>query len=102
MVEIRNAYKILIGKSEGKGPLGRLRRRVDDGITLGLKGVVLGNVEWIHLAQDRVKWQALVNTVMNFRVQFKAGNFWTSQETIRLSRRTLPHGDTYLTCILRA
>jgi hypothetical protein len=69
MVEGRNVYRILVGKPEGKRPLGRLRHRWEDGIKVDLKEMVGGGgVEWIHLAQDRDRWQALVNAVMNLWV----------------------------------
>jgi hypothetical protein len=61
-------YKVLVGKPEGKRPLGRTRRRWEDGIRMDLKEIGLGCVDWIRLAQDRDRWRALVNTVMNLRV----------------------------------
>jgi hypothetical protein len=64
----RNVYRVLMGKSEGKRPLGRPRRRWEDGIRTDLREIGWGSVEWIQLAQDRDRWQALVNTVMNLRV----------------------------------
>jgi hypothetical protein len=70
MVEGRNLYRVLVGKPEGKRPLGRPRRRWEDGIKMDLEetGWGDGGVEWIHLAQDRDRWRALVNAVMNLRV----------------------------------
>jgi hypothetical protein len=65
MGEERKVYKVLVGKPEGKIPLGRPRRRWEDGIRMDIGW---GNVEWIQLAQDRDRWQAFVNTVMNFGV----------------------------------
>jgi hypothetical protein len=62
----RNAYKVLMGKPEGKRPLGR--RRWKDGIRMDLREIGWGNVDWIQLAQDRDRWRALVNTVINLRV----------------------------------
>jgi hypothetical protein len=61
-------YRVLMGKPEGKRPLGRPRRRWEDRITMDLKKIGWGNVYWIQLAQDRDRWRALVNTVMNLRV----------------------------------
>jgi hypothetical protein len=63
MAEKRNAYRLLVGKPEGKRPLGRPRRRWVD-----LSEIGWGGVDWIGLAQDREKWRALVNAVMNLRV----------------------------------
>jgi hypothetical protein len=57
-----------VGKPEGKRPLGRPSRRWEDGIKTHLKEIGLGDMEWIHLAQDMDHWQALVNAVMNPRV----------------------------------
>jgi hypothetical protein len=68
MGEERNVYKVLVGKPEGKRPLGRPRHRWEDGIRMDLREIVWGSVEWIQLAQDRDQWQALVDTVMNLRV----------------------------------
>jgi hypothetical protein len=61
-------YKVLVGKPEGKRPLGRPRRRWEDGIRMDLREIGWGSVEWIQLAQDRDRWLAIVNTVMNLRV----------------------------------
>jgi hypothetical protein len=68
VVEVRSAYNILVGRSEGRRPLGRPRHRWEDNIKMDLGEVGFWDVAWIHLAQDRDRWQALVNTVMNFRV----------------------------------
>jgi hypothetical protein len=66
--EMRNAYRILVGKPEGKRPLGRPRRRWLDNIKKDLREIGWDGVDWIELAQDRDQWRALVNTVMNLRV----------------------------------
>jgi hypothetical protein len=66
--EKRNAYRLLVGKPEGKRPLGRPRRRWEDNIRMFLGEVGRGNVDWIGLAKDRNRWRALVNSVLNFRV----------------------------------
>jgi hypothetical protein len=58
----------LVGRPEGKIPLGRTRRRWEDNIRMNLREIVWEVVDWIHLAQDRDQWQALGDTVMNFRV----------------------------------
>jgi hypothetical protein len=68
MGEERNVYKVLIGKPEGKRPLGRPRRRWEDGIRMYLREIGWRSVDWIQLAQDRDRWRAVVNTVMNLRV----------------------------------
>jgi hypothetical protein len=68
MGEKRNAYRILVGKPEGRRPLGRPRRRGVDNIKMDLRETGWDGVDWVDLAQDRDHWRALVNTVMNFRV----------------------------------
>jgi hypothetical protein len=68
MGEKRNAYRLLVGKPEGKSPLGRPRRRWVDIIRMGLGEVGGGDVDWIGLAQDRNRWRALANSVLNLRV----------------------------------
>jgi hypothetical protein len=57
-----------VGKPEGKRPLGRPRRRWEDNIRIELREIGLGGIDWIHLAQDRDQWMALVNTVMRLGV----------------------------------
>jgi hypothetical protein len=64
----RNAYKILVGKPEGKRPLGGPRRRWVNNITIDLRERGWYGIDWIDLAQDRDQWRALVNTTMNFLV----------------------------------
>ena len=68
MEEGRGAHKVLVGKPEGKRPLGRPRRRWEDNIKMDLQEVGRGCGNWMELAQDRDRWRALVSTVMNFRV----------------------------------
>jgi len=68
MGEMRNAYSILAGKSEGKRPLRRPRRRWEDNIRKDLGEIVWEGAGPMHLAQDRDQWRAVVNTVMNLRV----------------------------------
>jgi hypothetical protein len=65
--EKRGAYRILVGRPEGRRPLGRPRRRWEDNIKMDLQEVGWG-MDWIELAQDRERWRALVNAVMNLRV----------------------------------
>jgi hypothetical protein len=62
------AYRILVGKPEGKRPLGRPTRRWMDNIKMDLRDIRWDGMNWIDLAQDRDQWKALVNTVMNLRV----------------------------------
>jgi hypothetical protein len=66
--EYPGKYRVLMGKQEGKRPLGRPRRRWEDGIRMDLREIGWGSVDWMQLAQDRDRWRALVNTVMNLRV----------------------------------
>jgi hypothetical protein len=68
MGEVRGAYNILVGRPEGRKSLGRPRRRWEDNIKMDLREIGFGDVGWIDLAQDRYRWRALVNTVMNLRV----------------------------------
>jgi hypothetical protein len=63
MLEKRNAYRLLVGKPEGKRSLGRPRRRWVDNIRMDLVEVGCGDVDWIGLAQDRDRWRALVNSI---------------------------------------
>jgi transposase len=64
----RGVYRVLVGRPEGKRPLGRPRRRWEDSIKLGLREIGIDGANWIQLAQDRVQWRAFVNTVMSLRV----------------------------------
>jgi hypothetical protein len=68
MGEKMNAYRVLLGKPEGKRPLGRTGRRWEDNIKIDLRRVGWGSMDWIDVAQDRDQWRPLVNTVMNIRV----------------------------------
>jgi hypothetical protein len=68
MVEERKVYRVLVGKPEGKRPLGRLRCKWEDGIRMDLRGTGSAGVEWDQLAQDRGWWQAVGNMVMNLQV----------------------------------
>ena len=71
MGEGRGVHRVLVGKPEGKRPLGRPRRRWEDNIKMDLQEVVGDCGDWMELAQDRDGWRALVSTVINFRVSKK-------------------------------
>jgi hypothetical protein len=68
MGEVTGAYNILVGRPEGRRPLGRPRRRWEDNIKMDPRKMGFGDVDWIHWAQDRDRWLAPVNTVMNLQV----------------------------------
>ena len=68
MGEGRGGHRVLMGKREGKRPMGRPRRRWEDSIKMDLQEVGGGSGDWMELVQDRDRWRALVNTVMNLRV----------------------------------
>ena len=68
MGEGREVYRVLVGKPEGKRPLGRPRSRWEDNIGMNLQEVGLGNENWIGLALDRDRWRAFVSAVRNNRV----------------------------------
>jgi hypothetical protein len=70
MEEERKLYKVLVGKPEGKRPLGSPRRRWEDGIRMDFTEIGLGGVDWIRLSQDRDWWRAVVSAVMNLRGSF--------------------------------
>jgi hypothetical protein len=74
----RGVYRVMVGKPEGKRPLGKPRRRVEENIRIDLQRVGCGGMDWTGLARDRDSWRTLVNEVMNFRIQQNAGNFLTS------------------------
>jgi hypothetical protein len=77
MGEIRNAYKILVGKSEDKRPFGRPRCTWEGNIRMDLRRIGREVLDWTHLVQNRDLWWTLVNTVINLRSLYKAGNFLT-------------------------
>ena len=68
MEEGRSAFRILTGKSTGKRPLGRPRRRWEDNIRMDLEGIGINAENWVDSAQDRIYWKALVNAALNLRV----------------------------------
>jgi len=92
MGEERVVYRVLVGKPEGKRPLGRPRRRWVDNIRMDLQEVGCGYMDWIGLAQDRDRWRSLVSAVMNLLVPRNSGNFLTSCKPVSCSRRILHRG----------
>jgi len=90
--EGRGVHRILVGKPEGKRPLGRPRRRWEDNIKMDLQEVGGGCGDWMELAQDRDRWRALLSMVMNLRVPKMWGISWLAAEPVSFSRRTLLHG----------
>jgi hypothetical protein len=68
MGEGRDVYRVLVGRPEGKRPLGRPRRRWEDYINMYLREIGINGANWIRLAQDKIQWQAFVGTIMNLRV----------------------------------
>jgi hypothetical protein len=89
--EERNAYRILVGKPEGKRPLGRPRCRWANNIKMDLREIGWDGMDWINMAQDRDQWGALVNTVMNLRIPKNAGKFLSSCTSGGFSRRAQFH-----------
>jgi hypothetical protein len=98
MGEERGVYRVLVGKPEGKRPLGRSRYRWVDNVRMDLQEVGCGYMDWIGLAQDKDRWQTLVSVVMNLRVPRNVGNFPTSCKPVSFSRRTLYHGVSKYIC----
>jgi hypothetical protein len=92
MGEGRGMYRVLVGKPEGKRPLGRPKHRWEDNIKMDLQEVGWGGMDWIELAQDRDMWRALVSVVMNLRVPQNVGNFLTSCKPVSFSRMTVLYG----------
>jgi hypothetical protein len=73
MGEKRYTYRILVGKPDGKRPLGRPRRRWEDNIKMDLNAIGWGGMDWIDRVQDRDQWRAVVNTVMDLGVPESVG-----------------------------
>ena len=92
MEEGRIVHRVLVGKPEGKRPLGRPRRRWEDNIKMDLQGVGGGCGDWMELAQDKDRWRALVSMVRNLRVPKMRGISQLAAEPVSFSRRTLLHG----------
>jgi hypothetical protein len=82
-------YRVLVGKPEGKRPLGRPRCRWEDNIEMDLQEFGIGGTEWIELAQDRYKWRTLLNAVMNIRVPYNLGSFLTGCKPVSFFRRSV-------------
>jgi hypothetical protein len=91
MGEKRNAYRLLVGKPEGKIPLGRPRRMWVDNIRMDLGEVGWGDVDWIGLAHDRNRWRALLNSVLNLRIPWNAGKLSSGLTPSGLSSSTQLH-----------
>jgi len=92
MGEGRGVHRVVVGKPEGKRPMGRPRRRWEDNIKMDFQEVGGGCGYWIELAQDRDRWRALVSTVVNLGVPKMRGISWLAAEPVSFSRRTLLHG----------
>jgi hypothetical protein len=92
MGEKRNAYRLLVGKPKGRRPLERPRRRWLDNIRMDLVEVGWGYVDWIGLAENRGRWRALVNSVLNLRVPYTAGKLLSVQTTGDFSSSAQLHG----------
>jgi hypothetical protein len=91
MGDKRNVYRLLAGKPEGKRPLGRLRRRWMDNIKLDLLEIGFRVEDWIGLAQDRYRWRALVNAVLNRSVSYNSGTLLNGCTTCGLWSSTQLH-----------
>jgi len=90
--EKRGVYRVLVGKPDGKRPLGRPRHRWEDNIKMDLQEGGCGGMDRIKLAQDSDRWHALVNMVINLRIPQNTENFLTSLEPVSFSRRTVLYG----------
>jgi len=93
----RGLYRVLVGRPEGKRPLGRPRHRWEDNIKMDLQEVGCGGMNWIDVAQDRDRLWALVHEAMNLWVPKNAGNFLASRQPVSFARRTLLRGVWSLT-----
>jgi hypothetical protein len=87
--EGKGICRVLVGRPEGKGQLGRPRRRWDDDIKMDLREIGIDGTNWIRLAQDRFQWRAFVNTVMNLRVPLESRIFLDQPSDIRLIMSTM-------------
>lgn len=86
-----SVYWVFVGKPDGKRPLGKCGYRWEENVKMYFKVIGWEGLDWIHLAHDRYRWQAVVNTVLNLHIPFNVGNFLTSQGTSSFSRRTVLH-----------
>jgi hypothetical protein len=91
MGETRNANRVLVGKAEGKIPLGRPRRRWVDNIKIDLRERGWDGMDWIDVAQDRDQWKALVNMALSFQVPSSVGKFLNNCTTGGFRIRALLH-----------
>jgi hypothetical protein len=98
--EKRNMYKLLVGNPEGKKPLGRPRWRWIDSIKMDPLEIGLGGVDWIGLAQDRYRWRALVNAVMNLQIPSNAGKLPSGCTTCGLLSGTQLHRVSKLSLVV--
>jgi hypothetical protein len=101
MGEKRNVYRLLVEKPEGKRPLRRPRHRWIDNIKMDLLEMGLSVLDWIGLAQDRYRWRALVNAVMNLRVRYNAGKLSSGCTTCGLSCGTQLHRVSQLVLLIQ-
>jgi hypothetical protein len=88
--EGRGVYRVLVGRPEGKKPLGRSMRRWEDSIKMYLRGTGIDGANWIQLAQDRIQWRACVNTVMNLRVPQESRIFFDKLSDSQLFKYLAP------------
>jgi hypothetical protein len=93
--ERRNAYRLLVGKPEGRRPLGRPRRKCLDNIRTDLVEVEWGGVDWIGLAEDRDRWRTFANSVLNLRIPYNAERLSSVQTTRDLSSSAQLLGVSY-------
>ena len=99
MGEGKGVHRVLVGKPEGKRPMGRPRHRWEDNIKMDFEEVGGSCGDWMELAQDRDRWWVLVSTVRNLRVPKMWGISWLAAEPVSFSRRTLLHGVSKYTSI---